>query len=207
MKKIYITLLLVIVLSACSTIVSNPTVMPTPTAIFRTPTPMPTISSPIYTYQLAADEFLFIELQGGIACSEKCECESEPAMPSYQFKDGKLTFFGWYFENQFDWRTTRNGAIGFYGYYSFWVESNYTFFSGFPFKTPDSNFIVNGIVSNNGISVKTSYGNVIVKVGGRIEEGWVEPTVNPECQFLHYSELVNHGVIKDDDVIIEEISP
>ncbi|MFZ5857421.1 MAG: hypothetical protein ACOYZ6_11370 [Chloroflexota bacterium] len=210
MKKRYIPFLLAIVLSACSTITSSPTrtpipvPSPTPTSIFRTPTPFPTITSFEALKIFPSDKFLFAVVGSGDACSEECHCPvSEPIVDPYRFVNGKL--YLWYGFLQFEgvWTDARktNDAVGFYGYRTM-NDAHFDFITSFPYKSLDSVFVINDVDHLGNISVKTIYGNVLLKPGEFVDIEWIETNDIPSCEISHLVGIDNYGFIKDDQVII-----
>ena len=204
MKKRYIPFFFAIVLSACSSIAPSPTAIPTPTSIFKTPTPFPPITSFESLKIFPAVKFLVVEVGSGEMCSEECNCPvSEPIAPPYRFIDGKLYIWDVFLDFKEGWVEARlaNKAIGFYIYQTM-HEAHYAFFSSLPYRSPDSDFVVNGVDNLGNISVKTSYGNVFLKPGEFVQIEWIETTEIPSCEISHLVEIQNYGFIEDDQVVI-----
>ena len=201
MKKIYIPFLLAIVLSACSSTI--PVVTPTPTEIFPTVTPWPTLDSFDVLTKYPEGKFLFAEAYSAEECLEGC-CIQYEAMPNpFLFKNGKLYIVGGFLKPPVEnWGETRqaNKAIGLY-YFGTITDGHFTFIKSFPYQFSDSEFVINSVDSQGNISVKTSYGNILLPPGKNIERDWVEKG-SESCQIRHFTGIVNYGFISDNQVVV-----
>lgn len=200
MKKVFVTILLAIVLSACSSIAKSPTA--TPTAFFPTITPFPTITSFVALTEYPEDKFLFVEAYSGEECTKGCCVEYEALPAQFLFKDGKL-----YIADQFpisfgNWVDTRktNNAIGLY-YFGTIIDGYFAFITSLPYSSSDSEFTINGVDRQGNISVETPYGNIFLPPEKHVENDWVEYGLE-SCQIRHFAGIVNYGFINDDQVVI-----
>jgi hypothetical protein len=201
MKKLFLFTILGIALSACSMSDQSPLVTPTP--IFSTVTPFPTVASFDAITQYPEGRFLFVDAYSGEECTEGCCAEYETLPDQFLSKDGKLYIVGPFFEPPIEnWKEARktNNAIGLY-YFGTVIDAHFAFIDSFPYESKYSEFVINGMDQLGNISVKTKDGIVSLPPGANLMSDWVEQE-SESCLVRHFAGIMNYGFINDSQVVI-----
>lgn len=199
MKRTSVLMVMSFLLMACS----SETQLPDPALQFQTATPIPAATSFNAIVDFPNDKFLFVVVDGGVVCSEECNCPViEPIMDPFRFEDGTLYLLAINLDFQEAWAKTRmnNYAVGFYVYRSA-IRADYAFIASFPYKTPDSNFVINAVSEQGYISVKTASGNITLQPGQHLNSNTVEKR-SDSCEMTYSTRITNHGFVEDKRVSI-----
>jgi hypothetical protein len=86
----------------------------------------------------------------------------------------------------------------FYSYWSLW-SAELRLFSALPVSTPRGNFMLTGVDSQGQIQVEFEQGSKVVPVGSvLVSEAPEQKGIS--CRVLHKYSLINHGLLKDENV-------
>lgn len=195
MKRCAVLLLIGMILMACTPNVPAGTTD-------KSVTPSPTPAAFETTENLPENKFLFIVVSEDTSCGIECNCPAvEGIMDPFRYKDGTLYLLRINFGSQEPWAETRasKNAVGFYVYRSISMAQDF-FIASFPYKAPNSEFMVNGANKDGAISVRTDNHDTILQPGQNFKTENVK--LSGLCSMKYTSTIKNHGLLDDSQVEI-----
>ena len=166
------------------------------------PTPWPTLIQFEAVKVFPENQFLFVVVSNEASCGADCNCPAvEGIMDPFRFKDGTLYLLQVNFDTQETWSETRadQKAIGFYIYQSV-SRAQYSFMASFPFESPLSGFVIEGVDKEGAILVRASEQDTILQPGQNLKTEHVQRS--GACEMTYSNSLKNFGFIEDSQVVI-----